>query len=379
MTDAKPARDLVAIKGYCLPVSDKTVWIMLEAVLADGTSGFGEATAFGAEAAISGEIDRLAASIAANPIAPIGPALSRLSSAPVSQARRQVLIALEQALFDAVARHAGLPLSVLLGGPFSDRVPVYANINRGIADRSPDGFAAAAKAVCAQGYSSLKIAPFDGLHWNQGDISDRKALFANGAARVHSVREAVGPGVDILVDCHFRFDPALARYALDALADASPYWIEDPVDCLVHDGEIQRSLRASAHRLGMRIAGGEHVRTLADARALFGIGGYDVILPDLRLTGLRRGMTILEVAASHGVAASLHNPVGPVLDAVSVQVALAVPNFLILERQVNETPLFDALRGGPAPLAGGALVAPDGQGLGFLIDRTELNDRTKVR
>jgi galactonate dehydratase len=66
---------------------------------------------------------------------------------------------------------------------------------------------------------------------------------------------------------------------------------------------------------------------------------------------------------------SLHNPVGPVLDAVSRHVAAALPNFLTLERPVRETPLWNALRGGPAKMLGGAVeVEIFAAGLGLALD-----------
>ena len=82
------------------------------------------------------------------------------------------------------------------------------------------------------------------------------------------------------------------------------------------------------------------------ARDFLARGACDAILPDIRWTGIRTGMAMLELAAASGVGVSLHNPVGPVLDGISIQVAAALAGFLILERQVRESPLFDAVRGG---------------------------------
>ena len=76
--------------------------------------------------------------------------------------------------------------------------------------------------------------------------------------------------------------------------------------------------------------------------------------------------------------ASLHNPVGPVLDAVSRHVAAAVPSFLILERQVGETPLYDMLRGGAVQLVHGAAEIEDGGGIGFVPDREVLREAAEM-
>ena len=53
------------------------------------------------------------------------------------------------------------------------------------------------------------------------------------------------------------------------------------------------------------------------------------------------------------------------LDRVSVQVAAALPAFLILERQVRESPLFDEVRGGPQLLDDGAIRIDNSPGLGL--------------
>ena len=96
------------------------------------------------------------------------------------------------------------------------------------------------------------------------------------------------------------------------------------------------------------------------------------MLPDLRLTGIRHGMAMCEVAAARGQLVSLHNPVGPVLDAVSLQAAAALPQFLVLERPVRESPLWQTLRGGAPLVVEGRSVLPQGPGLGIEIDAAKL-------
>lgn len=361
---------LEVVKGHLLPVSPKTAWIFLETTLSDGTCGFGEATAFGAERAVLSEIAVLADAVARCRPSPFGPALELLEGRELSAARRAVIAALEQALFDGVARRAGLPLATLLGGPYRSSIPVYANLNRGIDDRSPEGSARQARSVVSEeGYSAVKIAPFDGYRWDRTGGRAGRQLIEAGLARVFAVRDALGSDVDILVDCHGRLDPAGADMVLNELAAAAIFWIEDPLDAAVFDSASQRMVRQAAHRCGTRVAGGEALETLRAANDLISAGGHDVILPDLRLIGIRKGLAVLELATASGVSASLHNPVGPVLDAFSRHVAAALPDFLILERQVRETPLYDELRGSAVALHRGAADLETSGGNGFSIDR----------
>jgi galactonate dehydratase len=357
---------LVQVSRKTVHVSEKTAWIFVRAILSDGTEGFGEASDFANTVSVEADLDLLAAVVAETHPQPMGPVLDLLGGRHVSVARRAARSGVEAALLDAMARRAGVPLTALLGGPYRNGIPVYANINRGIADRTPEGFAARARQVIAdEGYVALKIAPFDGYLW---DRTPETSLLEAGLARVAAVRDAVGPEVRILIDCHQRFSPADSAVLMREVAPLDPFWIEDPVDVARVGAREQRALRTLAHRHGMRVAGGEGIATLDDARRLLVDGAYDVILPDLRTTGVRPGLSILDLAVASGVEASLHNPAGPALDAVSRHVAAAAPSFLILERQVRESPLYDALSGGGQPVSEGRVGLGTGPGLGLDLD-----------
>ena len=52
----------------------------------------------------------------------------------------------DQALWDLRAQRVGLPLHRLLGPTLRTAIKLYANINRGTRDRTPEGFAVRAKA-----------------------------------------------------------------------------------------------------------------------------------------------------------------------------------------------------------------------------------------
>ena len=330
--------------------------------------------------AVLAEIELLNARIRRSDFRLVGHALHQLDQVQMSPARQILRNALEQALLDALARRAGLPLAQLLGGPYRDEIPCYANINRGISDRSQEGFADRAKAVVSRhGYRAVKIAPFDGLRWSEKTPREQRARLAEGLARIAAVRMALGGDVDILVDCHWRLSPSMASQLLREAAALRLYWVEDPVDPRVVPAQQRRALRSAAHAGGTMIAGGEHVRSLEETRNFLADGADDVFLPDLRLIGLRRGMAALELATASGVQASLHNPVGPVLDAISRHVAAAIPSFLILERQVDESSLYDAIRGSAAEISDGSIAVDMGPGFGFVPDAKVLSEASVAR
>jgi galactonate dehydratase len=359
------ALTVASVSGFPIPVSAKSMWIIVEVAFADGPSGWGEATLSGAEEAVLAEVGHANALLAGRTVAGPGDAVSVLRMAHASLARTTVMRAVEQAFLDALARRANVPLTTLLGGPERRTVPVYANINRGIVDRSADGFAKRAQEVVTEdGYHAIKIAPFDGLNWSRTPEVKARLLLAQGIARIVAVRDAIGPDVALLVDCHSRLSPVMARTVLREVERSGLFWLEEPLDEKTFDAETARSLRSFANDRGIRIAGGEQLSTLPEARDFLARGVCDAILPDLRWIGIRSGMAMLELADASGVGVSLHNPVGPVLDRISLQVAAALPAFLILERQVRESPLFDEVRGGPQHLDDGAIPIDGSPGFG---------------
>jgi len=359
-------RDITGLDAWMLRVSDKTTWIFIRLRMADGIEGWGEATRFGAEDAVMTEIDLARILIVGKNLPLPAGALSVLYMAHASDARNAVIHAIEQALIDIMARRAGICAAALLGGPSRLSVACYANINRGTLNRSPQGFAARAHAITTDfGYSAIKIAPFDGLNWTKVSPREGRELLQAGIDRILAVRAAIGPDALLMVDCHWRLSPVMA---LDVLRETEParlFWLEDALDESVFSKDDLRRVRHAANTRGVRTAGGEKTATLAHMKALLEAGSSDVVLPDLRVTGIRNGMTMLNLAAASGVETSLHNPVGPVLDAISLQVAAALPAFLILEGQVAESPLFDEIAGGRRAIVNGERPLPQAPGSGI--------------
>ena len=98
------------------------------------------------------------------------------------------LSGIDLALWDLKGKALGVPVYELLGGPFIDRIRVYANgwyTNPG----TPEQNGEEAKKVVEMGYTAMKFDPF-GQH-NYYTISPEEAQLAED--RVAAVREAVGP------------------------------------------------------------------------------------------------------------------------------------------------------------------------------------------
>jgi galactonate dehydratase len=224
--------------------------------------------------------------------------------------------------------------------------------------------------MVARGWRAFKVAPFDGLTPDVCDTADGRRKIDAGVARVAAVREAIGRGHDLYVDCHWRFSPPAARRAIDALALLGVTWFECPLPERPDAVAALRSLRAHANGMGMRLAGLEELTAPADFARWLRAGAYDVVMPDVKYAGgIGALLEIGALAAAHGVACAPHNPTGPVCHAASLAACAAMDGFLVLEHQADETPLSFALAGPGLPRpCGGTSALPAGAGLGIELD-----------
>lgn len=351
----------VAFHGF--GATPKTNWCYLEVATEDGRSGWGECTLSQHEAELAAEVGRLHAALLGQDAGNRNRHARLIGHAPGGLVRHTALSALEQALCDLAAQAAGQPLVALLGGAVRDDVRLYANINRAVAPRTAANFAAAAKRAVAEGFTAVKLAPFEGLLWEDSDRAGWAEAYAEGMARIAAVREAV-PGARLMVDCHWRFSvPDAARLIRD-LAAENCWWVECPVS-EAWLPEIRR-LRSMANDRGMRLAGAEALAGLAAYRPLVEAGAYDVLMPDIKYCGGHAEMArIAALAHTAGIEVAPHNPSGPVCHAHSVHACQSIPNAVMLEVQFGESPLFFSAMDGTVPgLAGGRTAAQATPGLG---------------
>jgi galactonate dehydratase len=323
---------VVSVEARSVRVTARTVWTFARLVGQDGSEGWGEASLEGRAAEVEAAIHAFAVPI-------------KLGAVPTDLAKAAAYSAVEQALWDISARNAGRPIVELLGGARRERVPLYANINRGTTDRSPAGFAARAAEAAALGFGAIKIAPFDNLQ--------------EGYARIAAAADAIAGRAELQVDCHWRFDEARAHEALGECARLGVTWFECPLpETPEHFAAIKR-LRGKANAAGMRLAGAEQFIGTAGFRPILEQGLYDVVMPDVKYAGgLAECLRIAELAAHHGVACSLHNPSGPVCHAHSLHASAAMESNERLEYQHGETPRFYEIAPGLAAPVGGSAALP---------------------
>ena len=267
------------------------------------------------------------------------------------------LSAFDMASWDIIGRELGAPLYLLFGGLSRSRVRLYANGWYG-GCRDAGCFAERAREVVGRGYTALKFDPFR----DSFDVLDGASL-RRAVEAVAAVREAVGDGVDILIECHGRFNAESAVRAAEALRPYGIYFMEEPV----HPEDLEGLARfRSAARVPVAL--GE--RVVNKGQLLQYIRYADYIQVDLgRFGGPTEARKAAAIAEAFGVLTAFHNANGPVLHAATLQLDAAIPNFAVQESFYDFWPRWkrelirDAL-----PVEGGHVEVPNRPGIGVDVD-----------
>ena len=242
--------------------------------------------------------------------------------------------ALRTAIVLLQALKSGVSLCEVLGGQAPSSIPLYANINRGLftTGRTPAEFAEAASRAVSEGFRSVKCDPFDEVTPGRSG-AEAVRLARTGVERIAAVREAVGPEVALMVDCHSRFDVESAVVVAGEMDKLGVSWFEEPVD----PAKDAAGLTEIASRIPMLLAGGEHGYGEEFFAGLTEHAGVKVIMPDVKFCGgaasaVRAG----KAAVTAGGGVSLHCPSGPLSLLTSGHVTAAIAGALPLEHAVHE-------------------------------------------
>lgn len=239
--------------------------VLLELQDADGVAGYGEAApwpGFGTETVSESEaalrsVERLLMQAAVRPDDWPAALDDLLLGAPAARA------ALQGALLDLEARRAGLPLAAHLAaraastcGATLSCVPVSALL----AARAPEALRAEAIRARESGHGAVKI-------------KLGSAALAEDVARLHAVREAIGPAVRLRGDANGAWSVAEALAALAAFAPCDMEYVEQPV--VAHDIEGLAELR---RRAAVRVAADESVASEQGLLRVLATGAADVVV-----------------------------------------------------------------------------------------------------
>jgi len=365
-------------------------WTFVKIETSDpGLVGWGDCTDWGTPGPVAAMVDRLAELVVGqDPMQAerIWWELHTASARHTGGIAWKAMAGIDSALWDIRGKVLGAPVWQLLGGKLRDEFRLYwshcgsTRANR--AERlglpkveTTDDLRALAAEVRERGYTALKTNLFrlkdrpDAVPVSTsggvaaGDISG--PTIRNAEAVVGTFREELGPDVGIALDVAFRFKASGAIKLARALERFDLMWLE--VESF--DPTALRTIRESTRTT---LCTGESIFGTQGFRPYLDLHAQDIIMPDLAWNGVTMGKKIADLAHTYDVLLSFHNCHSPITTLVSANVAATVPNFYILEIDVDDAPWRDELMTHPFTIENGHLKLPDRPGLGSDLLESEL-------
>ena len=262
-----------------------------------------------------------------------------------------------------------LPLCEYLSGKAPVSIDLYANINRGLfaTDRTPNDFAKAAHKAVSRGFKVIKCAPFDEVTLpNPHNIN---GVIKGGLDRLTAVRESVGADVEILVDCHGRFEESSSKIVASLIQPIGIGWFEEPLDPINYPEGLARI----ANEIGIPLAGGESGYGEEFFDSLAQLGSVQTIMPDIKYCGgVQEAVRIANSAHNSGINFSPHCPSGPISLLASAHVCAALNKNVLLEHAIEEINYRNELISPQELVRNGRVEMPTGIGLGAALSKTAL-------
>lgn len=370
-------------------------WSYLKISTDEGVTGWAEyAEGFGA-----GGVSELIAKFSAIVIGMDPRAVGRITSSLHAITRlaagglnNQAIAAIENACLDIKAKALGVPVCALFGGPFRERLPLYWSHCGSFRARMPDMFArwgkspvetyadltGLAREAVTRGFRAVKTNPLslEGGKLKMFESGFRvhpKLLDRNIDNRfIHDIermlaafREGLGPDIGLMLDLNFA---QRTEGFLRVARAVEPYdltWFE--ID--MHDAAALARVR---HGSNAPIASLESLHGLKSYKPYFEAQSVDVAVVDVPWNGLWESVRIATLADAYEVNCAPHNFYGDLATLMSAHFCAAIPNFRIMEIEVDDVPWKSDLVTSAPVIENGELLVPTAPGWGADIDEEAL-------
>ena len=322
--------------------------------------------------------------------------LTRQSPYGINQ---QAIAAIENALVDIKAKSLGIPVYELLGGPIRDRLRLYwshcGTWRVSFADRikewtgydpirSINDVERAGAEVAARGFKGLKtnimrfdvdppvihMPGFNGPGWPECNI-DRPLIDAL-RAELAAFRRGTGPGVGLHLDLNFNFKTEGYIRLAQALEEFELTWLE--VDSYNPDAlaTIRRSSRTPIASLES-LYGRRQFKPFLEAQAV------DVAIIDVAWNGILESYKIAAMCDAYDVNVAPHNFNGHIGSLMSAHLCAAIPNFRVMEIDIEDVPWKDDLVTTVPKIENGELLLPTGIGWGADVNEAAVRAHPPLR
>lgn len=260
--------------------------------------------------------------------------------------------AVDLALWDLKGKILGLPVYKLLGGG-RNVVPVYAS--GGWSSYTVDELVGEATMAVSRGYNAVKIKV--GVEGGRNPSEDLR--------RVKAVREAIGPGVKLMLDANNIWTSGTAVRFANQVKEYDILFFEEPVPADDMPG-LARFRRGT----DVPLATGEHEYTRFGVRDLVVAGAVDVLQVDAtKCGGYTETLRMNAIAQAWNITFAPH-----AMEHMHMHLLAAAPNGAFLERLLMFEPVVEKTFVNPPAPVNGMLRLPDGPGLGLEYKLDEIRE-----
>jgi galactonate dehydratase len=315
--------------------------------------------------------------------------LTRQSRGGLNQ---QAIAAIENALLDIAGKAYGIPVAALFGGPIRERIPVYWShfatyrvrnaALLGVPElRTYDDLARHAQQVKDLGFRALKtnILPaaegrlssyVPGFGRTQGwpELNWDNSLVRGVSKQLSIIRQAVGPDMGIHLDTNFNFKTEGFKRIAEAVADANLTWLE--ID--THDAPALAEIKRHAP---CPIASCETLHGRREFKPFLDHYATDVAIVDVIWNGLLESTKIASMADVHEINVAPHNFYGHLCSAISATFSAVVPNFRVMEIDIDSAPWRDEFYTVVPTIETGDFILPTGPGWGIDVNEKAVRAR----
>lgn len=264
---------------------------------------------------------------------------------------------IDMAIWDAIGKKTGLPVSKLLGGTFRNKVQAYCSI---LCPYTEKEMAELVDRHMTTGYKGIKFG------WGAFGQSFEKDI-----ELVKSARKCLGDDKYLMIDMGMRWiDVKGGINTARAFEEYDLAFLEEPFtpDNLEGYAAINAASR-------INISGGEEVGTMFEYKELIDRKCVNIVQPDLsRCGGLSVARKLTDYAGLNNVRIIPHAFKTHVLMAATLQYIASLPNAWYLEFCEQDTPIRQTITtNGFHVDADGFVEIPDRPGLGIELDMDAVN------
>jgi L-alanine-DL-glutamate epimerase-like enolase superfamily enzyme len=264
----------------------------------------------------------------------------------------QAISAIDIALWDIAGKFYGVPIHILLGAKWRDKVRAYAST---LFRPEPQAMKEAAKVYLDQGFTAVKFG------WGIFGKDKKRDL-----ELVEAARRTLGDVCDLLIDTGWFVErtPKEAIQLVKSLEPFKPFFVEE----LLHPEDYAGYCEVSS-AVETFIACGEQEATEWGFQQLIDQARVDVLQPDLtRCGGFTVGRKIVFMAERANRLVIPHSWCSDLLTAASLHLNAFQRRAVFVEFNTSQGPLSREIVRNRLRLEDGYLRVPEGPGLGIEVD-----------